>query len=81
MLQGQEMGKGEIYQGVLVAKSKEVSIRSVIDLIVRNPISQSGDSGRQNNLSFQENVQKSKQLEKLYTEPILLSFQVCMILR
>ena len=69
VLQGQEMGKGEIYQGVLVAKSKEVSIRSVIDLIVRNPISQSGDSGRQNNLSFQENVQKSKQLE-IYNEPI-----------
>ena len=52
VLQGQEMGKGEIYQRVLVAKSKEIAIRSFIDLIVRNPIHLSEDLGRQSNLIF-----------------------------
>ena len=52
VLQGQEIGKGEIYLGVLVAKSKEIAIRSFIDLIARKPIHLSGDSGRQNNLSL-----------------------------
>ena len=52
VLQGQEIGKGEIYLGVLVAKSKEITIRSFIDLVVKNPMHLSGDSSRQNNLTL-----------------------------
>ena len=50
------------------------NIRSFIDLIVRNLTHLFEGSGRQHNLSFYENLHNSKQLEKLYTELIPLSF-------
>ena len=74
VLQGQAMSKGKNYQGALVDRPKEIGIRSFIDLIIRNLTHLSEGSGRQHNLSFYENLHNSKQLEKLYTELIPLSF-------